>query len=197
MSFPNTNQDLLDKITNISVAEMISEALRAEHKQDSSSVKQIRAKTEISRHTISKWYQAVNAPKSAHLLELASIYPEVLKGVLFMIGRQDLWRYSVLKGIPRKMGKKGDMKMDQSSLYSDSFVHMDVIVNRELAIQMNERQLWFVSELQNGRRIRANDITKVWDKTLRTARRDILEIIERGIIEYCGANKNGHYRLCE
>ncbi len=195
MSFRNTNHNLLNAITDDSVAGMISAALRLEHRQDSSSVKHIRARTEISRHTIAKWYQAANAPKSAHLLELASIYPEVLKGVLYLIGRKDLWRYCLLKEIPTKMGRAQGSHIVQNDGYSDKFVHLDVILNRELAVQMNERQIWFVGELQKGRHIRATDIVKVWNKNLRTARRDIQEILELGIIEYRGARKTGHYRI--
>jgi len=181
----------------MNVANMCSDALRKEHENDSSSVKHIEAKTRISGNTISKWYRAINAPKSAHLLVLAAIYPEVLKGLLFIIGREDIWRFCLLNNIPAKMERVHDKNGGASALYSDKYVHIDVVLNREFMVQLNQRQLWFLGELQQERSVRANEIAEIWKKTLRTTRRDIQEIMNLGLIEHCGAQRNGHYRLLE
>lgn len=197
MSFPNNNQNLRIKITDFDVASMCSSALREEHEHDTSCVKHIQAKTQVSENTISKWYRAMNAPKSAHLLILAANYPKVLRGLLFMIGREDIWRYCLLNNIPEKMVAGVDEGVEEKALYSDKFVRVDVVLNLEIAVQFNQRQLWFLGELQRGNSLQAREITRVWNRTLRTARRDIQKMVQYGAIEHCGAPKNGRYRLLE
>lgn len=197
MSFPNKNQDLLTEITDPDIAAMVSKALKLEHIYDSSGVKKICARTGINRHTIAKWYQGINAPSSAHLLVLAAIYPEILKGLLQMIGRVDVWRYCLLKDVPGKMVDQISRQQDPHAVYSDKFVHLDVIIDLEIATLLNQRQLWFLGELQNSPAVRADAIVSVWGKTLRTARRDIQGMLDIDMIAYCGAPKNGHYVLCE
>lgn len=197
MSFLNRNQDLLIGITDPDVATMVSKALKLEHTNDGSSVKKISARTGINRHTIAKWYQAINAPSSAHLLVLAAIYPEVLKGLLKMIGRIDVWRYSLLKDVPRKMVDQIGEQQGPRDVYSDKFVHIDVVIDLEFATLLNQRQLWFLGELQNNSHVRADAIVTVWRKTLRTARRDIQGMLDIDMITYRGAPKNGRYIICE
>jgi len=197
MSFRKKNQHLLNNITDLNVANMVSEALRLEHRNDSSRIKNISARTGINRHTISKWYQAINAPSSSHLLILAAIYPEVLKAVLEIIDRTDVWRYCLVKGLPEKMNHRIDTQRSSSAVYSDKFVHLDVVIDLEIATLMNERQLWFLGELQNKVDIRADAIVSVWGKSLRTARRDIQGMLDFDMIVYRGPNKTGHYILVE
>lgn len=197
MSFPNKNQDLLIGITDPDLAIMVSKALKLEHTNDSSSVKNISARTGINRHTIAKWYQATNAPSSEHLLVLAAIYPEVLKGLLKMIGRIDVWRYSLLKDVPRKMADQIGERQGPRDVYSDKFVHLDVVIDLRIATLLNQRQLWFLGELQNNFDAKADAIVTVWRKTLRTARRDIQGMLDMDMITYRGAPKNGRYIICE
>lgn len=197
MSFPKNNQDLRINITGFDVASMCSRALRKEHQNDTSCVKHIQAKTRISENTISKWYRALNAPKTSHFLILATNYPEVLKGLLVMIGREDVWRYCLLKNIPQKMSAGTDESIENKALYSDKYVHIDVVLNREIAAKVNQRQLWFLGELQNGQSIPGRQMAKIWKKSQRTARRDIQAMLNLGLIKYCGSPKNGHYILLE
>jgi len=197
MSFRNKNQELLNGITDLEIANMLSKALKFEHKNDSSGVKNISARTGINRHTIAKWYQGINTPKSSHLLVLAAIYPEVLKGLLKMIGRIDVWRYCLLKDVPIKMAGQNRHKLGSCAVYSDKFVHLDVVIDLENAKLLNQRQLWFLGELQNSSDVKASAIVAVWGKTLRTARRDIQGVLDIDMIAYCGAPRNGRYILCE
>lgn len=197
MSFPKNNQDLRVKITGFDVANMCSRALRKEHQNDTSCVKHIQAKTQISENTISKWYRALNAPKTPHFLVLATNYPEVLKGLLLMIGREDVWRYCLLKNIPSKMTAVTGENTEDKALYSDKYVHIDVVLKKEIVAKVNQRQLWFLGELQNGQSIPGRQIAKIWKKSQRTARRDIQAMLNLGLIAYCGSPKNGHYILLE
>lgn len=58
-----------------------------------------------------------------------------------MIGREDIWRYCLLNNIPEKMVAGVDEGVEEKALYSDKFVRVDVVLNLEIAVQFNQRQL--------------------------------------------------------
>jgi hypothetical protein len=195
MSFQKFSQVLSGKISDQMVATMVANSLRHEHQNDTSVVKEIGLITDANLHTINKWCQAINAPKSAHLLMLAAAYPQVLKSLLEMIGRGDVWQHCLTENIPSKMSPKPGGGRGGNGIYRDKFVPINVIVDLEMAIKMNGRQLWFMGELQRGRRLKAEDIAKQWWVTDKTAKRDISALIEYGAIRYNGARKNGFYTV--
>lgn len=75
MSLSNFSKVLLEQINDQKVAIIFANALRKEHQNDASMVKEIGLITGANLHSINKWCQALNAPKSAHLLILAGLYP--------------------------------------------------------------------------------------------------------------------------
>lgn len=62
---------------------------------------------------------------------------------------------------------------------------------------LNERQLWFVRQLQAGRGINAEDIVAQWGIGIATARRDVASLKKHDLIEFIGAAKTGRYQLKE
>ncbi len=182
-------------VTGQGVSEMVSRSLRLEHQNDMSSVKRISRISGINMHTVSKWYASANAPSSAHLLTLATIYPEVLKGVLETIGRTDIWRYCLANDIPKNMSQAIGENRSANSIYRDKFVHVNVVANLNDITALNLRQLWFVGELQNGKEIKSTDLTQMWGKSSKTSKRDIQGLIKVGMIKFVGAAKNGCYEL--
>ena len=62
---------------------------------------------------------------------------------------------------------------------------------------LNERQRWFVERLASGAATRAADIAAQFQRHEKTAKRDIAELVEKGLIDFVGARKNGVYRLRE
>ncbi len=195
MSFQNKHQVLRHPISNQIVREMIAKALRFEHRNDVSKIKHTCLRTGINLNTISKWYSLRNVPSSSHLLILASLYPEVLRGVLEIIGRNDVWGYCVMNNIPNKMFPTITAQSNCDAFYRDKYVHIDVIVKFDMALKLNQRQLWFIGELQNGKHIGANEIAKTWQKSYRTSKRDIQGLTKIGLVDRIGARKNGYYSL--
>lgn len=195
MSFQKFNQVLRNKINDRMVATMVANSLRYEHQADTSVVKEIGIITGANLHTINKWCQAVNAPKSAHLLMLAASYPQVLKNVLEMIGRGDVWELCLAENIPDRMRPVPGRQLNGKQFYRDKFVPINVIVDLEIAIKLNQRQLWFVGQLQHGKRLKADDIVSQWWVNRKTAKRDISSLVEYGVIRYNGARKNGFYTI--
>lgn len=195
MSFQNFSQVLLSSIDDQSVATMVANALRHEHQGDTSVVKEIGRITGASLHTINKWCQAINAPKSAHLIMLAGVYPQVLKGLLEMIGRADVWEVCLAENIPEKMHPKTAVSRPENPIYRDKYVPINVMVNLDVAIKLNHRQLWFIGELQRGKKLKADDIATQWWVSHKTAKRDIASMLEHNAICYNGARKNGFYTV--
>jgi len=54
-----------------------------------------------------------------------------------------------------------------------------------------------LEQLARGQRTKAADVATKFDVTEKTAKRDIADLRERGLIEFVGARKTGHYRLKE
>ncbi len=195
MSFGKKNQELLDDITDQLIAKVVSRVLRSEHKNDTSAVKRISANTGINIFTIPKWYQGLHAPKSNHLMILASVYPSILTELLRLISRTDLC--SISDQVHHGETENFDVlnSLYQPSGYRDKFVHLNILIPVNLARQLNIRQLWFLGELQINKKIKAKDIADFWIVSERTGKRDIHQLCDFGIVKYNGANKTGLYTI--
>lgn len=60
---------------------------------------------------------------------------------------------------------------------------------------LNARQIWFLKCLQKGQKPTARSLQLHAGVTLKTARRDIAQLKEQGLVRYTGARKKGHYTL--
>ncbi len=58
---------------------------------------------------------------------------------------------------------------------------------------LNNRQLWFLRQLDSGRQIRARDIRRQHNVSEKTARRDIAGLHRLNIIKYVGSRRRGQY----
>lgn len=74
-------------------------------------------------------------------------------------------------------------------------VPVNVPINVPINEPLSERQSWFIEQLSLGRPLRARDLAWHFSVTEKTARRDIADLKGRGLIEFVGARKTGHYRL--
>ena len=73
--------------------------------------------------------------------------------------------------------------------------HPDVPVNVPVNEPVNERQQWFIGQLRKGLPCKAEDVMAQWEVSRATAKRDIADLREKGLIEFVGAPKTGSYRL--
>ena len=60
-------------------------------------------------------------------------------------------------------------------------------------VPVNERQQWFMGQLSAGKNLKAADIAEHFTVTTMTAKRDIAELKDHGVIEFFGAPKTGRY----
>ncbi len=168
--------------------------MRKEHAKSDAAVKRIERITGANSNSIKKWISGRHAPKSGHLLLLAKSYPHILRMVLELIGRSDVWDICAQQSIPQKMLANSLRKTVEKRVYYDRFVGVNVVVDSHIAGQFNQRQLWFLGKLQQGHKLKTNDIAPVWRVTARTAQRDIAGLMEARLIQFTGAPRNGHYQ---
>ena len=61
--------------------------------------------------------------------------------------------------------------------------------------QLNQRQLWFLGELQKNAPMRVSDITEIWGVVARTAKRDLAQLVALRMVVFTGTKRHGHYIL--
>jgi len=69
--------------------------------------------------------------------------------------------------------------------------------NVPVNVPVNERQQWFLNQLDAGESVRGTDLANHWNVTEKTAKRDIADLKKQGIIEFVGSPKTGSYSLKE
>jgi predicted HTH transcriptional regulator len=70
-----------------------------------------------------------------------------------------------------------------------------VPINVPMNETVNERQRWFLTQIGEGQAPGASDLARQFQVAEKTARRDIADLKARGLIEFVGARKTGHYQL--
>ncbi|MDA3790224.1 MAG: DeoR family transcriptional regulator [Desulfobacula sp.] len=67
----------------------------------------------------------------------------------------------------------------------------DVPVN----VPVNQRQQWFINQIQRNVMVSAKDIAEHWKVSEKTVKRDITDLKQKKVIAFSGAAKNGSYYL--
>jgi hypothetical protein len=198
MSFSKIDQVFplrLHAISDAELAKIVAHALRHDFGETPSSIKHIGKLTGANLRTIKNWYDAGNVPSAGHLLLLARSSTTLLRFILEQIGGGDLWdAFDLLEGGENQSPEP--QKVSQSlTIYGDNFVTISVSMDRNKVNEFNLRQLWFLGQVQHGKTLRLNDFCKVWDVTLRTAKRDAALLIEKRAIYFDGSKKTGSYKV--
>jgi hypothetical protein len=188
MSYALMGKTLPNPITDYQVALLVAKILRAEHLQSDAVVKRIARATGANTETVKKWYNGQNAPSAAHLITLMRTYPSIYQEVM---GLAEL--------IPPDPGPCGGPSLSpnriKSEIYTDNFVGINVLVPLAMTGKLNERQFWFLGQLQKKATVRSGDIVRVWRVTARTAERDVATLVAGGLVFYAGPHKVGKYQL--
>lgn len=71
----------------------------------------------------------------------------------------------------------------------------DEPINEPVNEPAKQRALWFIEKIEAGKHVAASDLVKQFGVSPATAKRDIANLKEEGLIEFIGARKSGHYRL--
>ena len=72
---------------------------------------------------------------------------------------------------------------------------LDVPVYDPVNVSVNDRQKWFLKQIGKNIKVSSSHIAAHWHVSQKTAKRDIADLKQKGLIEFSGAPKNGNYRL--
>lgn len=177
------------------IALMIAAALRADYGEQYSSIKQIAKHTDASLSTIKKWYEGRNPPNSCNLIQLARHSPSVLRVLMELVGRQEVWeRYqNELSAI--KTSGDGAGNVPPPIIYPEESFGINVRIDFAVGNKLNARQLWFLGLLQNGHTLKAEHIAVTWQVTVRAGEADIAGLVKAKLIQFVGAKKTGRYEI--
>jgi CheY-like chemotaxis protein len=64
-------------------------------------------------------------------------------------------------------------------------------------VPLSDRQHWVLDQLRQGAKLERRDLEKQFDVGLKTAKRDLSDIVKRGLIEFVRTPRPGHYRLAK
>jgi hypothetical protein len=171
------------------LAKIIADALREDFGDSPSSIKRIGRLTGANLRAIKNWYIAKNAPSSRYLLILARMSPSILRFILMQVGGEDLW--DVFDLFQRQMIKPKALTNDGNSVSKDTNLPEKTVTSRS----PKERQAWFVEQVIEGHTVTAEDLMARWSVNLRTARRDISDLLHAGRVVFTGSRKSGRYEL--
>jgi hypothetical protein len=182
-----------DTIYEQEIGEKSADILRQKYEGISSPIKKISEETGIAPDTIKKWYTGRKPPRLGHFLILVQKYPAILQVLLETTGHGYLTAY--IQPQQAQLEKIG-MAWRAAKLRSETNenVPINVAIN-SLPANLNERQVWFMTELASHVGVAARDIVRYWNVKNKTGQRDITDLKQRGLIRFEGANKTGRYVL--
>ncbi|NBU69976.1 MAG: hypothetical protein EBS53_00780 [Bacteroidetes bacterium] len=188
MSYLMKGKTLPNPIYDYQVALMVSQILREEHLQADAGIKRIARATGANTETVKKWYNAQNTPSAANLMTLMRTYPSLYEAIL-----------KLTQISPSPEGPDRALFLSQKRIVTDVYRDKSVTINIHVAAtamgNLNLRQAWFVSELYRGVALRASDIAAIWSVNIRTAKRDVAQLMRLRVISYEGSKKTGVYRI--
>lgn len=183
--FPGYNEE----ISNQKLTEIVTHSLYKDFSKHTSTIKKIGHITGANLRTIKNWYDGLKAPSSLHFIKLVKASPTLQQWILTYLFGPDFWQdYALIDQAVRERESKGRV-LSQSTQHAQN----DGPVN--VPLKLNKRQKWFLLKLKIEPGISAKDIVRQFNISLRTAKRDIADLKEKGRIRYCGARKNGYYEI--
>jgi hypothetical protein len=178
-------------VSDLELAQIIARALREDFGDTPSAIKEIGLITSANLRAIKNWYEAKNMPNSKYLLILARSSPSILRFILMQVGGEELWDAFQFFVKPQKIPPQTAKRETAARRERPKAVTLNGTLP-----DLNERQIWFLTELVQGNKTTAEDISERWTINLRTARRDIAELKTAGHVEFRGARRTGSYAPC-
>ncbi|WP_395697408.1 hypothetical protein [Methylocella sp.] len=183
-------------------AQTVAELLRKEHGDSHRAIKQLMRQTDASERTVKHWLSGQHGPDTVYFLRLVVSSPVIRAFVLGLLegpaaipltGPVD--RISLARA--REAYAAGEAAGGGAAAHGprndpDRVPERDPI-NVPDPAGLNERQLWFLDRVAQGR-CDAREITAAWAVSLKTARRDIAALKAEGLISYVGSRRKGRYR---
>jgi hypothetical protein len=200
-------------------AAMIAQALRRELGISHRATKTVMHWTGASERTAKHWLAGHHGPGGGYLIVLMRESEAVYEAILTAAGRRDAVIAARMLAAHGKVAEvMALVQRDVTGPAEDRAVDLDQradgggrgsddrkddrIKDRNRGATghapkepLNPRQRWFLEALTAGREVRAGDLQRRWGVSEKTARRDVVVLKNRGMIEFVGPPKTGRYRL--
>jgi hypothetical protein len=184
-------------------ARTIADLLRKEHGDSRRAIKQLMRQTDASERTVKHWLSGQHGPDTLYFMRLLVSSPVIRAFVLGLIegpaaaSRADLVdRISLARAREAYAAGEaagGSPATDAGKNDPERVPERDPI-NVPDAVELSERQRWFLARVGEGRRYGAREIAETWQVSLKTARRDIGALQKAELLEYVGSRRKGRYR---
>lgn len=184
-------------------AQTIAELLRKEHGDSHRAVKQLMRQTDASERTVKHWLSAQHGPDTVYFLRLVVSSPVIRAFVLGLVegpasrqAQDPVDRYSLATAKDAYVtGEAALSPSNQGHRKNDPKDGPDHDpINDPDAVELNERQHWFLARVAEGGRYGAAEIMAMWKVSLKTARRDIRVLQLAELLVYVGSRRKGRYR---
>jgi hypothetical protein len=214
MMFPKKCNSLPSSKQGSQYAAVIAQALHESLDKTHRAVKTVMAWTGANQRTVKNWLAGTNGPHGDHLIMLLSNSDAVVDA---LIGTLSIARRSALMVRLVKLAGSENATDSIASATAANIHQMDFhhSVRHQTAAKfdpddpddpdggpgshswhyckINQRQVWFLQQLQRGREVRAADLERVHAVSKKTAKRDIASLRHFNIIRYVGSPSRGRY----
>ena len=128
-------------------------------------------------------------PSLENFILLTKASPKLVEWFLRQAGHDDL---GDLLNARTKALKSGNHPL-KFEVYGINFDTLKSKKNLDLLQNLNQRQMCFYSQVRQGRKPTAHDMTDFWNIGIATAKRDIAGLVNAGLICFVGSKRNGYY----
>jgi hypothetical protein len=175
------------------IAHTVAKALQEKYGDLPMTVKKIAREIGADPRTIRNWYKGEHAPKTVHLLLLAKSLPSIMRMVLHLMERPDLWEYCKVGALQPAVSNTAHAAAALPPVYYERNFVINVTLHPAVTGKLNPRQLWFLGLLQCHHKIKPDDIASTWNVSTRTAQADIAGLVAAGLVHLVGSRKTGWY----
>jgi len=182
-------------------AEVISVALKQESMARPDFAIAVGNWTGASNRTVLNWLDGVTGPNGAYLIQLLRRSDEVLKTVLALAQRQEIlsayYEQEKREVMDKGKGIVSDQQVSSPRYGRDVPVHdpNDPHNVPDPYSEQGMRQRWFLRQLEAHQNARAMHIAEFFGVSVKTGKRDIAALKQRGAIAYRGNGRRGRYAL--
>ena len=182
-------------------AEIISLALKTELDDTRRTIKTVQRWTSASERTVKNWLSGSCGPGGDHLIAMLIHSDTVLQMLLIASRRLDLVEILMERSGSGATNSPHEPLLSENGRQSAPSSHDpnrvpdgDPEPDPDEGFVPNERQGWFLAELESGRRVAARSLQDHFGIADKTAKRDIAGLIANGLIAFVGSRRKGRYR---
>lgn len=177
------------------LAAKIAGALHEDFGEERSAIKNICKLARTNPRSAKNWYRGSNTPSLLNFLKLAKSSPCLIKLMMEEIGGHDLRDAFELLGEKTVPVSKQKIRAKDNYKSAKSCTFIIILPNR-IARRLNIRQLWILSELEQGRYgVKGPDIASAWGVSARTAKYDLAILVKMQLLVSRGSGHDAAYHL--